>query len=515
MGFLESTGWLEDDFAEGDFASGYVTNGPYCQVEMRIDKTTNHQVQVEQSVGPVEHYPGQSELRIDTTEPVRSEVQRQINLEGPYGAQVEFMPAALVVLRAQAERKILGATEELRAEVQRIIVDALNQRGVQVDLRVGGTTEVQGGQIYSSNILYVISGGFLTGPFGEDTWLTDHVSAHLRGRVELQIDKTNAIGAQVDLEIDDKRKVMRGQVELRIDTEIALGAQVDRVFIGRLASQVTIVLYNTTRPRILCEFASRGLDGNNWTASSTEPGDFSVLNVNNDIVELYWRSAAGIKTSIILTSDTQIPQGVFLDTLYVDGHNLTTSAVVTLEGSNVADFSSVGLSENLIVQTGKIFYVAPTLPITSFRYFRLQINDPTNSEDHIRIGFIGYGSAKILDSTCSTQDIIVATREFKNTVRSEGFTTIGNSRAVKRSVRLDFRDIQYSSGDYDKLVEVKDYARTTLKCLWIPDPRTQSLMKRFSAFGKLTQMPEERHSVRGREEFEDTIDMSFEIDEAE
>jgi hypothetical protein len=65
------------------------------------------------------------------------------------------------------------------------------------------------------------------------------------------------------------------------------------------------------------------------------------------------------------------------------------------------------------------------------------------------------------------------------------------------------------------LNDIANYSRTTLKCLWIPDARSRSLLERFSVFGKITQIPEQRHSVRGIGENLDHIDMSFEIDEAE
>ena len=92
---------------------------------------------------------------------------------------------------------------------------------------------------------------------------------------------------------------------------------------------------------------------------------------------------------------------------------------------------------------------------------------------------------------------------------------MANSRALKRSIRLDFPNISYDSGDYTKLDDLINFSRTTLKCLWIPDPRTLSLMRRFAVFGKLKQIPEQRHNVKGINENLDFIDMTFEIDEAE
>ena len=58
--------------------------------------------------------------------------------------------------------------------------------------------------------------------------------------------------------------------------------------------QVELAQYAIDRPRILYNFPSRGLSGENWEASSTEPGDFEVSNLNSDVEDEYYRSASGV-----------------------------------------------------------------------------------------------------------------------------------------------------------------------------------------------------------------------------
>jgi hypothetical protein len=339
-----------------------------------------------------------------------------------------------------------------------------------------------------------------------------------QSQVEMLInDFQNSRKSQVNMQIDDFLKTHKSQVTLQIANVLKeFGSQVDMVVLEGRGSQIIINLYNVLRPRIMCEFPSRGNDGLNWTATSTEPGDFSINNVNNDIEELYWRSATGIKTGIILTCDVQSGP-IFMDTFAILGHNFTTSATVQLQGSNDSGFSTIGFDESLTVSNvdDRIYYLAPVLPTDSFQYWRLLISDSTNTNDFLRIGIIVFGSATIFTDECATDRVVKSKVHHKDAVRIEGFTSSANDRSLKRAVRLNFRDLTFDSGDYQNLSALIDFARTTLKCLWIPDPRTQSLIRRFAVFGKLKKMPEEQHRVQGKGENEDFIDLTVDIDESE
>jgi hypothetical protein len=98
---------------------------------------------------------------------------------------------------------------------------------------------------------------------------------------------------------------------------------------------------------------------------------------------------------------------------------------------------------------------------------------------------------------------------FSDKVQTEGFTNVSNDRALKRAINIDFQKIAYARGNYKSLVGVFDYSRTSLKCLWIPDPLKPD---RFAVFGKLTTMPEETHLNMG--EGADYVDFAMEVDES-
>jgi len=473
MAIVINRGFNQGDFGTDDFLSGDLSDSKESQVEFLIE--SGEKV-------------------------VNSQVDWQVAGTGvANNTEVEFQIVTI---------------GDINTQVLRLIENALKEMNSQVDITIENSTDISNGQVYSSNILYAKCWGFLEGDFGEDDFLTDKICAHLRTQVLLGLDKQTILNSQVEFQIDVDGDAYNSQLERVIESEVDIHCQLDAVFVKTFNCQVLFAIYNVNRPRVLMDFPSRGVGGTNWTATSTQPGDFSILNINNDIEEFYWRSATGF-TGVTITCDTEIPQGIFMDTFFLGGTNITSSAVVTLEASNDAGFSPVEQTINLESGKDRIYWVSPTLPTSSYRYWRIIVSDPTNPDGYIKVGTIVFGAAEILTTTCNTQDIIVAPKEFKNTIRTEGFTSVGNSRSLKRSIRLNFRKIRYESGDFEKLDDIVNFARTTLKCVWIPDASTQSLIHRFASFGKIKNIPQQTHEVLGKSEAMDHIDMTFEIDEAE
>ena len=289
----------------------------------------------------------------------------------------------------------------------------------------------------------------------------------------------------------------------------SMGFQADRKFIKVVAFQANLILYNTTHLRIMCDFPSRGTTGLNWVADSTEPGDFDVNNVNTDIVEQVWRSATG-DVAATLECDTEVTQGILVDTIALLNHNITSSATIVMEASNSPTFSPVGETIQLEWEADNIYYIAPTFPTSQWRYWRLLISDGTNPDNHLQIGTIIFGQAVILHGECFVDEVTRTQKHFSDKVQTEGFTNVSNDRALKRAIDLEFRMMQYGRGNYKNLKELFETARTSLKCLWIPDPQECS---RFAAFAKLTEIPVERHKKMGPNE-SDTIDFSISVDES-
>jgi hypothetical protein len=306
------------------------------------------------------------------------------------------------------------------------------------------------------------------------------------------------------------------------DAPFPVGVQADRLRATTFGVQARFVLYNTTNLRILCDFPSRGAagagnnswgnpkgTGQNWLASSTEVGDFGAENLNTDIVEQRWQSAAGV-TSAILSCDTETAQGTAIDTIALLGHNLTTSAVVTVEGSTSPTFAPVGETISMTMTVDDAYYIAPVFPVAQYRYWRLLISDPTNPDGFLYIGTIVFGTTIILQGECFTDEVTRGLRHFSDKVQTEGFTNVSNDRSLKRTVSLDFRMLRYSAGNYRNLRSIFETARTSLKCLWIPDPQDPT---RFGLFSKLTTLPSERHKKMGPGEA-DTVSFGIDLDES-
>lgn len=295
-------------------------------------------------------------------------------------------------------------------------------------------------------------------------------------------------------------------------TCVANGFQFEPLREKKLSFQFRSALYNTNNLRILMDFPSRGTTGTNWTASSTQPSStnsFSVNNLNTDIVEQYWRTATGVTTSVIISCDTELPQGVYLDTLAILNHNLSGSATVFLEGSNDASFATISVTVELEYESLNMYYIAPTLPIEPYRYWRLQISDSGSSDGFIRIGTIVFGSAMIFSQESFVDRVRFGDRQFVDQVYTEGFTNVSNDRGRKKYLNLEFRNLLYGRANFNAMKSLFNYAGVTLKCLYIPVPQQAS---RFALFGKLSDIPAEEHNYKGAEA--DYVDFSIEVDES-
>jgi len=289
------------------------------------------------------------------------------------------------------------------------------------------------------------------------------------------------------------------------------GAQVSVIRQDAQGAQVRPAIYNTNNLRVMCDFPSRG-DGSNWTASSTEPSttsSFDILNVNTDTTEEKWRSASGTKTGILLDCEADTGVSIFLDTLAFMNHNMTTSASVVLFGSDNASHSPTGVTIPLTMVEDDFIYIAPDLPTTGYHYWRIAIDDLTNTDDHISIGTIVFGSSQIFHNECFIDQVKKTRVNYVDSVFTEAFSNVRNDRGIKNKVKLTFKNIKFNGGNWDKLVDVFEESRTILKCLWIPTP---AFPYRFFTFAKLTKIPEETHNVKG--EFHDFVDFVIETDES-
>lgn len=300
----------------------------------------------------------------------------------------------------------------------------------------------------------------------------------------------------------------------------AIGTEVVLVTPGTktVGIQVRLVAYNITQLRILWEIKSDGVTATNFTASSEVSADKGVVNVKSDIIEKYWQSTGD--SSEWVQWDTGSGRVISLDTFALIAHNLTSSAVVRLKG--YGDSSSSAPGDWSVVDTYVTFtlsddpdeenliWVAPTLPASSFRHWRLEIEDSTNPDGFIRIGRLAAGSSLIFNGENCLDDITVVEENYKDEMQLNGFSRIANNRALKKRLILNFRNLDsVSQTNYRLLRRYLRYCRDTLKALIIVDPQTEESKYKFTAFAKLKQMPQQRHKYLDAESSYTSFELEY------
>lgn len=503
MSYVEY-GYLNRPYLHDPYLSGYIENQTFCQIEFRIDSTKNILSQTQQRIDD-EHNVleqidricagshevlSQTQLVTAGVHSIREQIESRIDSSHDVKSQVELRVDSSHILREQISQQIT-TTHDVKSQTSRLINDFTYNK----------FTEVTRGKLMHVNCY-----GYLSDPYLSTVYLGNRTCVKLYSQIARTINSNKDVYEQIERRIDSAHSV-KEQTQRRIDATKIVFSQIELARQHSVGEQITIALYNITNLRILADFPSRGTNGINWTATSTAVGDYSVNNLNTDIIEQIWKS--GATTSATLTSDTGVAQGIFLDTFAMLNHNLTTSASVVLQGSNDAGFASIGFTETLVSREREIYYIAPTLPTLSFRYWRVIISDPTNTAGFLSIGTIIFGSAIIMQQTCIVDELTKDSKHFSDKVETEGFTNISNDRALKYAVSMEMRNLSYQRGDYQRIRAVFDTARTSLKCLWIPTPQ---FPERFAIFGKLTAIPPERHKVISEDA--DYVSFNVEVDES-
>jgi len=414
-----------------------------------------------------------------------------------------------VVRSLQVLRKI-DSSRSFVWQVRRFINDYAKSKLMQVSFSPIKPRSLKL-SVKRGRILHTINANqfYLAGKYMGEGYLSNGLMAWVPFQVKSILTKGKAYNFEIERVITDIKNTKKMQVKRRIDVMHEIGFQVNRIQFKAILYQVNRIIYNTKRLRVLLDFSSRGTTGSNWTATSTATGDFSVNNLNTDIVEQCWRSNPGGSKIVALSCDTQVSQGVFVDTIAILGHNLTRSATVEVQASNSPTFAVYQSFFLEVNRTANVYWVAPSAPTVSYRYWRFSINDQTNTNNFLQIGSIVFGSSILMVANDITESVRRSTKHFSDKVQTEGFTNVANDRAIKYGLGVEFRSIAYDGTDYTNLRRIFDTARTSLKCLWIPTPEYP---ERFAVFGKLSVIPEEQHNALGPKA--DYISFNVDVDES-
>jgi hypothetical protein len=519
---ITTYGYLDLPYLNDPYGAGLSTYAFPFQVARQIDATRDIKTQVQRIAAAIHNINTQIQRQIDGEHPVKIQIEARIDALKAVKFEVDRLLLTIHNINVQVNRNV-STIHAVDSQISTIIngsktndiqinrtAAALHEASTQIN-RLLSTTKTKLSEINRGRLLHATcdDSGYLTDAYLSFAYLVRTFCVTMGVQVNRITTQLHPVDEQIQRQIT-RGHTVNTQIQRQIDAQHAALMQVDRVQATTKGMQILFALYNTYNLRILCDFPSRGTTGLNWTANSTAAGDFSVNNLNTDIVEQIWRSVSGVKTGLVLTCDTEIPQGVFLDTLGMLNHNLTRSATVQLQGSTDAGFATIGFDENLeVLDDVNLYYIAPTLPQVSFRYWRFIINDSTNTNSSLQIGTIVFGSSVIFQGECFVDQVQRGTKHFSDKVETEGFTNVSNDRALKYSTQLEFRFLNFQRGNFRNIRNIFKTARTSLKCLWIPTPQFPD---RFAVFGKLTQIPVETHKVISEDA--DYVSFNLEVDES-
>jgi len=457
---------------EVPYMAGRIEEGLPTQVEFKVNEALN--------LGT------QTNLRINSSNDLNSQVTLSIIPSDRLPTQVEFGTGTVAQLNTQVELKRTGFT------------DATNVQVIFGKTRVHICPEGQ----YLETFPYLTDNPYLTARFCADL----HTQVSLRRGIQ------QPLNTQVLMRLNELTNLPT-QVLMRVFDANNLNTQVIFSAAQKLNTQINLFIYNNTQLRILCDFASRGtpaLGGNNWTSvQAIATGDFSPNNLNTDIVEERTQTD-GINALWQLRCDTGA-DNTFVDTIGILNHNFSSSARVEFQASDDPAFGTIKYTVVMETELEDMYYVAPTLPNLSARYYQFVIQDPSNTDpDGLKIGTIVFGQALIL--TRNEQFINPVTfgkRHFKDSLETEGFTSSSNDRATRKFLNLTFTQLLIDGGNFETLQNYILEAKTDLKCLVIPRPTKPS---KLAVFAKMSQLPEELHNAIDDDNWR--VDMTFDWDES-
>lgn len=467
MTILFEIGYLETDYLVGIYFQGTAYDGLGMQVDRQIADSMT----------------------------IESQAERVINQPGVVDSQVDRFVSGVTATLSEVDRLLIVEPTITLAEVDRKVTPA-----PQLTLMEVSTDRIEQGDCDEF--------GYHLTPYLAAPYMAGFVCADLLMQVERKPAVFKPTLAEVDRKIN-ATKTLLSEVDRQIIDTKSVRSQVEAKKSKSIGAQVRKVLYNTYNLRILWDFPSRGTNGTNWTVTVGEqsPGDFSVNNLNTDVVEQAFRTPS--LTNCTVVCDTQISNGVFVDTIGILGHNLRVTGSVRVEASQSSSFSDPELYILRPDGTENIIWIAPTIPLTSYRYWRFTFSDASNADGFLQVGSIVFGSAAIFQGENVVDTIVKTPKHFADKVMTEGFTAVSNDRALKNAVTLEFRSLDYNRENYALLQQIFNYCRTSLKALWVPAPRTPT---RFGVFGKLATIPSEQHQAMGDDA--DYVSFTLEVDES-
>lgn len=94
-----------------------------------------------------------------------------------------------------------------------------------------------------------------------------------------------------------------------------------------------------------------------------------------------------------------------LDYIHISNHNITSGATVKLQGNATDSWGSPTVDQTLNYNSTYDYWYYNFSSTQSYQYWRLYIDDPTNTDGYIQIAYIYMGEELVMPGMTSTQSI--------------------------------------------------------------------------------------------------------------
>jgi hypothetical protein len=242
--------------------------------------------------------------------------------------------------------------------------------------------------------------------------------------------------------------------------------------------------------KFLYQFAVGEYDLNNpgsnvLSVTSTAAG-FDKKNLTTSPLREVWRSTTSISGYQDIVFQANDPS-VVIDTFAILNHNLSSTAVVQVQGSLTSSFTAPAFtlaftwSEKHMVLLNDIG--------TAYNYYRVRILDPSNPCGFLEIGRIIAGrSFTFTNNEDITDSISIATQDLASKTKTEGFFRAFNQRVKVDTLSISFSKLKTLTGEnanYAGLMAMFKAVGETYPFLTILDPSDQSFLIHWGIIDRL------------------------------
>jgi len=161
--------------------------------------------------------------------------------------------------------------------------------------------------------------------------------------------------------------------------------------------------------------------------ASTQATGFPITNVQEQRLSVRWRTTSPTAQSVII----DMGSAVSVTVAALGGHNLSASATTTIAGGTSASVFTTAVSITRHADLMLSFFASKT-----YRYWRLSITDPTNTDGYIEVGRLWLGTY----ITVSPSSLL----DFRVTKKRSDMVTIGKNRQKYASAGEGWREFGLS-----------------------------------------------------------------------